>query len=107
MSQKPGFDTMRGIKQCGEGGLDRPAAEAIVLFAEEATANLATKDQVTRVREDLGKEIRITALKQRLWLGGIVIATSLALAAYLSWMLPLVDARVAPQQQPAVRQAEP
>ena len=54
---KPGFDTMKGLKRLEEGGLDRPAAEAIVLFAEEATANLATKDQVARVREDLGKDI--------------------------------------------------
>ena len=47
------FDTMRGLKRLEEGGLDRPAAEAIVLFAEEATAKLATKEQVSRIQTEL------------------------------------------------------
>ena len=55
------FDTMRGLKRLEEGGLDRPAAEAIVLFAEEATAKLATKEQVSRVRTELSGKIDTTA----------------------------------------------
>ena len=55
------FDTMRGLKRLEEGGLDRPAAEAIVLFAEEATANLATKEQVNRVRTEISGKIDTTA----------------------------------------------
>ena len=191
MSLNPGFDTMRGLKSLEGGGLDRAAAEAIVLFAEEATAHLATKGQVDRVRddltkkidttakeinaridtvsteinaridtvsteinaridtvsteinaridtmsteinaridtttteinaritaaekqiaqvkEDLGKDIWIASLRERFWLGSMVIATGFAVSAYISWMLPLMlDARLPPQQQSEIHQAE-
>ena len=111
---KPGFDTMKGLKRLEEGGLDRPAAEAIVLFAEEATANLATKDQVARVREDLGKDIarvredlgkdiQINSQRQTIQLGGMVIAAVFVVCGFVAWM---IETRGVPPQQPAVQQAK-
>ena len=64
MSPKPGFDTMRDLKSLEEEGLERSAAEAIVLFAEEATANLATGEEVAQAWKDL--DTRIDGVEGRL-----------------------------------------
>ena len=55
------FDRTRGLKRLEEGGLDRPAAEAIVLFAEEVTAKLATREQVSRTRTEISGRIDTAA----------------------------------------------
>ena len=77
------FDTLTAARQLEAAGMDRAHAEAIAAVVRAGHGELATKDDITALRNDLGNKIDALAKQMDTlrWLVGLNFAMTMAVLA--------------------------
>ena len=77
------FDTLTAARQLEAAGMDRDHAEAIAAVVRAGHGELATKDDITALRNDLGNKIDALAKQMDTlrWLVGLNFAMTMAVLA--------------------------
>ena len=77
------FDTLTAARKLEAAGMDRAHAEAIAAVVRAGHGELATKDDITALRNDLGNKIDALAKQMDTlrWLVGLNVAMTMAVLA--------------------------